>query len=167
MPWMGEPATMFAWLASAETIIPTVHWLSVVHEGGVPLKPNVYMSNSSCHLIMEWLTGVGTFKTQHTGHFRFRGNRRKCESCRKQMCSLEVTSLFTNVPISETIDMFCESILKNRDDIGVPVDELRQAHKKSSWKLTDRFMVTKMRKQRDHLWGPIHRRFYGKTRKIP
>lgn len=42
------------------------------------------------------------------------------------MFSLDVTSLFTGVPTSETIDCLCESVLGSNIGVGVPVDEARQ-----------------------------------------
>ena len=42
-----------------------------------------------------------------------------------KMFSLDVSSLFTNVPLRETIDFLGEFIEQNSLDVGVPVDDLK------------------------------------------
>lgn len=44
----------------------------------------------------------------------------------EQMLSLNVISLFANVPISETISYICEHICDNGTSLEIPLDELKQ-----------------------------------------
>lgn len=51
---------------------------------------------------------------------------RNLDLSKKRMFSLDATLLFTNSPISKTINYLCKFTLGNNIDEGVPVDELRQ-----------------------------------------
>ncbi|VDM03673.1 unnamed protein product [Schistocephalus solidus] len=44
----------------------------------------------------------------------------------KKMLSLDVSSLFTNVPVTETVDYLCEFLLTSEQETGIPTNALKE-----------------------------------------
>ncbi|VDN11059.1 unnamed protein product [Dibothriocephalus latus] len=42
------------------------------------------------------------------------------------MLSLDVSSLFTNVPVTETVDFICEFLVANQIEVGIPTAALKK-----------------------------------------
>ncbi|VDP90695.1 unnamed protein product [Echinostoma caproni] len=114
------------------TTIPRLYGLPKVHKSGVPLRPILDMCNSPYHAVAKWLAGllepVRMTLTQHslndtTGLIDALSGLNIKD---RHMFSLDVTSLFTNVPIGETIDHLCTYNESNEIDVGLPIDDLKE-----------------------------------------
>ena len=89
--------------------IPRLYGLPKVHKDGVPLRPILYVNNSPYHAIAKWLNGIldpirkslSIYSVKDT--FEFIECIKNINVKGKSMLSLDVISLFTNVPLNETI----------------------------------------------------------------
>ncbi|VDP88379.1 unnamed protein product [Echinostoma caproni] len=114
------------------TTIPRFYGLPKVHKSGVPVRPMLDMCNSPYHAVAKWLARlletVRMTLTQHSlkdttslidalSGFNIKD---------RHMFSLDVTPLFSNVPIGETIDYLCIYIESNGIDVGLPTDDLKE-----------------------------------------
>ncbi|VDP86425.1 unnamed protein product [Echinostoma caproni] len=114
------------------TTIPRLYGLPKVHKSGVPLRPILDMCNSPYHAVAKWLARllepVRMTLTQHS----FKDATGLIDALSglnikdRHMFLLDVTSLFTNVPICETIGYLCTYIENNGIDVGLPTDDLKE-----------------------------------------
>ncbi|CAH8850906.1 unnamed protein product [Trichobilharzia szidati] len=90
------------------------------------------MSNSTYHGVAKWLgellQPLHKLVVNHNVKdvFEFIANVNDINVNGKQMLSLDVASLFTNVPLMETVDFICQQILEKQIDIGIPVISLKE-----------------------------------------
>ena len=114
------------------TVIPRLYGLPKVHKEGLPFRPILDMSNSPYHAVAKWLANILEPVRRHVAKYSLRDTFEFVDSIEgmnlvdQSMFSLDVTSLFTNVPLYETIDYLCDSIHDTQINIGLPVDELRR-----------------------------------------
>ena len=112
--------------------IPRLYGLPKIHKSGVPIRPILSMVNSPYHSIAQWLVHkLEPVRQQLSKHslrdtFQFVDTIRDLNVREKTMVSLDVTSLFTNVPLVETVSFLCKFITEKQMDIGIPVDRLRE-----------------------------------------
>ncbi|KAA3676016.1 uncharacterized protein DEA37_0010896 [Paragonimus westermani] len=126
-----ESAT-FERIRPAGTIIPGLYGLPKVHKEGWPLRPISDMCNSPYHSIAQWLTellepvrkdiAVHSLKDS----VEFVNSIRSLNVENKKMFSLDVCSLFTNVPLVETVDYLRGFIRSEGLNVGLPEDTLKQ-----------------------------------------
>ena len=100
--------------------LPRLYGLPKTHKEGVPLRPILSMTNSVQHKLAKWLTRllepVLEFYSAHCikDSFTFaefmRGTVADTSSV---MCSFDVSSLFTNVPLAETIRICADKLYEN------------------------------------------------------
>ena len=89
--------------------IPRLYGLPKVHKPGVPLRPVLDMFGSPYHAVAKWLAeilkSVHRELTKYSGRVIFDFNERIKDKnvSDKTMFSLDVSSLFTNVPLVETV----------------------------------------------------------------
>ncbi|CAH8435813.1 unnamed protein product [Dicrocoelium dendriticum] len=123
---------IFEYTRPSGTVIPRLYGLPKVHKEGLPLRPILDMCNSPYHSTAKWLVkrlepvrkAIARYSLKDT--FDFLDSVRQIELAGRQMFSLDVVSLFTNVPLEETIDYLCEFILLRNINVGIPLDRLRQ-----------------------------------------
>ena len=114
------------------TTFPRLYGLPKIHKEGVPLRPILDMSNSPYHALAKWLARklepirrrICKYSLQDT--FDFIENIKDLNTRGQQLFSLDVASLFTSVPLQETIDYLCEYIDKYQLDVGVPTEDLKK-----------------------------------------
>nr|CAH8870068.1 unnamed protein product [Trichobilharzia regenti] len=114
------------------TVTPRLYGLPKVHKIGLPLRPVLDMCNSPYHATAKWL--VKLLKPLHNevvkhsvnGSFEFVEKIRDLNVRDKFMISFDVSSLFTNVPLIETVDFICEEITTRNIDIGISVTTLKE-----------------------------------------
>ena len=109
---------------------PRMYGVPKVHKQGVPLRPILSMTNAPQHELAKWLAEllkpVLDKYNEHTVRdtFQFCENIEKFASerdvDRMYMCSFDVISLFTNIPLSRTIEI-CLDTLYRDDDMTAPV----------------------------------------------
>ncbi|MGL4482492.1 MAG: reverse transcriptase domain-containing protein [Lactococcus garvieae] len=112
--------------------IPRLYGLPKVHKPEVPLRPIVDMCNSPYHQVARWLTQIlepvrkDISKHSLRDTFELIRTIEDVNIKEKQMLSLDVQSLFTNVPLEETIDYLCGYIRNKECQIGLPEERLKQ-----------------------------------------
>ncbi|KAA3677925.1 uncharacterized protein DEA37_0007683 [Paragonimus westermani] len=114
------------------TIIPRLYGLPKVHKEGWPLRPILDMCNSPYHSMAQWLTellepvrkDIAVHSLKDT--FEFVDSIRSLNVENKKIFSLDVCSLFTNVPLVETVDYLCGYIRSEGLNVGLPEDALKQ-----------------------------------------
>ena len=113
------------------TIVPRLYGLPKTHKPGIPLRPVLDMVNSPYHALAKWLCSrlepVKKLLSQHCVRdvFEFINTIEGMNLNDCKMFSLDVSSLFTNVPLKETIEFLGEFIEQNSIDVGIPVDDLK------------------------------------------
>lgn len=108
------------------TSIPRMYGLPKLHKPGVPLRPILSMVNTPTHKLAQWLAtvlspirkAVCNFTIKDS--FEFTDGVRAINIGNKHMCSFDVTSLFTNVPLIETLNYI--EIIKTNFDIDFPMN---------------------------------------------
>lgn len=112
--------------------IPRLYGLPKVHKDDVPLRPILSMCDSAQHLLAKWLVTVLKPIEQSVSRycvkdsFQFADMMKDYNFKDQIMASFDITSLFTNVPINDTIDMIEEIILKFGIPVSVPFPMLRR-----------------------------------------
>ena len=124
-------SSTFEKLRPTGTIVPRLYGLPKIHKPGTPLRPVLDMVNSPYHALAKWLCSrlepVKKVLSQHCVRdvFEFVNMVKDMNVTDSTMLSLDVSSLFTNVPLKETVDFLCDFIETNFIDIGIPVADLK------------------------------------------
>ena len=114
------------------SVIPRLYGLPKIHKPGVPLRPILSMVNSPYHATARWLAELLEPVRQHVSQHSLRDTFQFVDQIKdsniedKQMFSLDVQSLFTNIPLMETIDYICEVIRENNIPLSIPLDKLKE-----------------------------------------
>ena len=101
---------------------PRMYGLPKIHKKDVPLRPILSMTGSAQHQLAKWLTSLlqpvlENFSSNClSDSFTFVKEVRKFtfSSSSVFLCSFDISSLFTNVPLAETIEI-CADALYNDD----------------------------------------------------
>ena len=123
--------TTFQNIRPTGTHIPRLYGLPKIHKPGVPLRPVLDMVNSPYHALAKWLCKrlepVRSVLSKYCvpDSFRLVDAIKDLNISDQTLFSLDVTSLFTNVPLKETIEFLCAYIQNNDIDIGIPIDDLK------------------------------------------
>ncbi|VDP96650.1 unnamed protein product [Trichobilharzia regenti] len=114
------------------SVILRLYGLPKVHKEIVPLRPILDMTNSSYHATAKWLTEIllpirnNLCKHSVSDSFEFVDSISDANVSGKKTISTDVTSLFTNVPLIETICFICEFIEDNNVDVCVLIHYLKK-----------------------------------------
>ena len=116
-----------------------LYGLPKVHKAGCPFRPIVASVNTYNYNLASYLVGIlqPISTNQHTvkDSFSFADWAKTCKHNNGIMCSLDVTSLFTNVPLDETIQICLDRLYSLPDPPQLPrsvlKDLLQFATKKS------------------------------------
>ena len=112
--------------------IPRLYGLPKVHKPGLPLRPILDMFNSPYHSLAKWLVEVlEPIRKELTIHslkdtFQFVDRINDLQLNEHYMFSLDVESLFRNVPLRETVDYICDYIDHTGREIGIPTTLLKR-----------------------------------------
>ena len=115
------PAKIYNSIRPTGSQRPRMYGLPKIHKKHVPLRPILSMTGSSQHQLAQWLTSVidpvlslySTFCISDSFSFANEVKTFKFPSS-VFLCSFDVSSLFTNVPLSETIEICADSPLQWR-----------------------------------------------------
>lgn len=103
-----------------------------MHKNGVPLRPILDMCNSPYHATAKWLAELmEQVRKKLAIHslrdsFEFVDTVKQLSANGMRLLSLDVTSLFTNIPPIETIEFLGWYVESNDMSVEIPVDELKQ-----------------------------------------
>ena len=117
------------------TTTPQLYGLPKTHKDGLPLRPVLAMANSPYHKLARWLVQILTPLRHRHNRFGLKDtfelvNRlESCNVTNDLMCSADVQSLFTNVPLRETVDYICTLVEKEDSSlrISMPVELLKES----------------------------------------
>jgi hypothetical protein len=119
-------------LMSSGHDVPRLYGLPKTHKPGYPLRPILSMSGSPTHKTAAWLAEllkpVKDFFSKYSlnDSFEFVNIIRNQDLTNCTMTSFDVTSLFTSVPVKETIDIILTTISDNNIDMhGIDLNTLR------------------------------------------
>ena len=104
---------------------PRMYGLPKIHKKDVPLRPILSMTGSAQHQLAKWLTSLLQSVLQNlssncvSDSFTFIKEVRKFTFSPSSvfLCSFYISSLFTNVPLAETIEI-CADALYNDDSMA-------------------------------------------------
>lgn len=97
----------------------------------MPLRPILSMTNSPQHKLARWLVEVLKPLAKKLDLYSVADSFELVEKLKdmnigdEHMCSIDVQSLSTNVPLTETVDFICEQIEEENLWVPVPTDYLR------------------------------------------
>ena len=117
---------LFERIRPTGTVIPRLYGLPKIHKDGVPLRPILDMTNSPYHALAQWLAELlGPVQQRLSSHslkdtFHFVETIKNLNVTGKRMLSLDVCSLFTNVPLVETVDLMIGFIAQHNIQLGIP-----------------------------------------------
>ena len=117
----------YDYMKTTASVRPRMYGLPKIHKKLVPLRPIVSMSGSCQYAVSRWLSDLlspvldlySTYCVKDTFEF--------CNMLRESdvpnggvMCSFDVVSLFTNVPLVETIGICADVLYRNSDVFPFP-----------------------------------------------
>ena len=125
----------FRSLKPSGTTTPQLYGLPKTHKNDIPLRPVLSMANSPYHKLARWLVHLLTPVKHRHSKFAIKDTFGLVNSIKPMniagelMCSADVQSLFTNVPLHETIDHICELVERDRNAYPflLPTDLLKES----------------------------------------
>ena len=114
------------------SIIPRLYGLPKVHKTGAPLRPILDMRMSPYHSVAQWIAAILEPVRKSLCHrslddtFAFIKEIENWNVKHDFMCSLDVSSLFTNVPLLETIKYICDTIENSNTELPIPTTMLKE-----------------------------------------
>ena len=105
-----------------------MYGLPKIHKPGIPLRPILSMCHSALHSFAKWLVEVlDPFLEFYSGccvkdSFTFSSIIRRLPVCNESQClvSFDVVSLFTNIPLGETISICTNFLYHGPSTIALP-----------------------------------------------
>ena len=123
--------TLFEHLKPTGTCIPRLYGLPKVHKPGHPLRPILAMCGSPYHQIAQWLVEILEPVRKELSQYSLKDSFQFVD-CIKDfdpsddlLYSLDVCSLFTNVPLVETIDRLCKFVTESNICLPISVNILK------------------------------------------
>jgi hypothetical protein len=104
-----------------------LYGLPKLHKPGIPLRPILSMVNTPQHKLAKWLVDKIEPIRQHLSIFTLKDSFQLIQEIKdmniagKHLVSFDVQSLFTSVPLHETIELIC----KHSHLTNIPTDALR------------------------------------------
>ena len=127
------PNEVYERIRPVGTARPRMYGVPKIHKSGTPLRPILSMINAPQHELAKWLTDVlkpvvGKFST-HTVKDTFEF----CENIQNYsaendannafMCSFDITSLFTNIPLEATIKICLDTLYRDPETAPPSIPE--------------------------------------------
>ena len=101
----------------SDSICPYLYGLPKIHKDGVPLRPILSMVGSAQQKVASWLSSVLQPVLEHFNGFcienSFSEILRNFIPTDVFMCSLDVCSLYTSIPLEETIEICCDVLFRS------------------------------------------------------
>ena len=104
---------------------PRMYGVPKVHKVGTPLRPILSMTNAPQHQMARWLVRVLTPVVDKYSKHTIKDTFEFCDHIEKFaaqsdatdlfLCSFDITSLFTNVPLEETLKICLETLYRDAD----------------------------------------------------
>ena len=110
---------------------PYIYGLPETHKSGMPLRPILSMNQSPYHKLARWLVDIISpisakfSRFSLKDHFQLVNYLNDLETVDGLMCSVDVQSLFTNVPLHETVNYIGEIIDSHNLSIPLPTELLK------------------------------------------
>ena len=101
------------------------------HKANIPMRPILSMIGSPYHKVAQWLNDMlSPVKESLNKHIlkgtdELIGHLRGVNVNSKHIFSIDVESLFTNVPLHETVTFLCDHIEKNSINMPIPIEFLK------------------------------------------
>ena len=128
------PQKKYRQLVQHYSKLPHIYGLPKIHKDGIPLRPIVSCRGSACHPLSRFLveivtplTGKSSSYIKNSAHFVEKISNAPINS--NQMVSLDVVSLFTKVPVDETLIVVREKLTADpslEERTCIPVDNLME-----------------------------------------
>jgi hypothetical protein len=118
-------------LSPTGAVIPRMYGLPKLHKDGVPLRPILSMTKSATEPVSRWLTEMlQPVQERFTARcvkdsFTFVNKLRSMQTLSRFMVSYDVSSLFTNVPVLDTIEKIVETVENSPHLCPIPPPVLR------------------------------------------
>ena len=147
------------------SIIPRLYSLLKLHKQNVPLRPILDMCNSPYHATAKWLTKIlepirrEIVKHSVNDSFHFVRQVKDMQINQLKMFSLDVSSLFTNVPLKDTIEYICDYIRTHNINICLPLADLKQLLLFCTHNIQFKFNDKIYRQRMEWLWVHLWDRF--------
>nr|CAH8860093.1 unnamed protein product [Trichobilharzia regenti] len=119
-------------LKPSGTHTPRLYGLPKVHKPGIPLLPILDMCQSPYHSTAKCLVKAleplhrELVKFSVKDVFSFVETAKSLNVKGKKMMSLGVASLFTNVPLLETVNYICDQLIERNIDVGIPSEKVKE-----------------------------------------
>ena len=103
------------------SVVPKMYGLPKVHKVGTPCRPIVSQINSPTYNLAKWLSDVCSPFRRHTSiikdTFSFINTLKDISffNDNEVMASFDVSSLFTNIPLNETIDLLLNKVFQDKN----------------------------------------------------
>ncbi|XP_064121748.1 uncharacterized protein LOC135226235 [Macrobrachium nipponense] len=116
-------------ISSRSPSVPYFYGVPKVHKPGCPLRPIIAACGSPQNTLAEWLAQVlsqflGTFSSAHLQHsFQFIQRVKDSNWVDGRMASLDVTALFTNVPLDYVITKLQEEHDQGNVTFPIPAEQ--------------------------------------------
>ncbi|CAI2738924.1 unnamed protein product [Dicrocoelium dendriticum] len=120
-------------LKPSGSTIPQLYGSPKTHKCEVPLRPILSMMNAPQHKLARWLVKLlAPLKQQFNPYslkdsFQLIDDLDELNLSDKVICSLDVESLFTNVPLHQTVDYVCELAENGGCSLPIPTELLRES----------------------------------------
>ena len=108
---------------------PRMYGVPKLHKTGIPLRPILSMIRAPQHELAKWLAEILKPVVDKYSEHAIRDTFEFCENIEnfsaendttsKYMCSFDIASLFTNIPLTETIQICMDTLYRN-DEIQKP-----------------------------------------------
>ena len=115
--WSSLPETSDS-IRPVGYICPRLYGLTKLHKDDIPLRPILSMVGSAQQKFASWLSSVLQPVLEHfrrfcmKNYFSFSNIIRNFIPTDMFMCSFVVCSLYTNVPLEETIEICCDVLFR-------------------------------------------------------
>jgi len=112
------PPRVYEIIRPTGSLRPRMYGLLKTHKKNIPLRPILSMTSSSQHQLAKWLSSIlqpvldsySTYCIQDSFSFveKIKSSTLKLFSI--FLCSFDIASLFTNVPLAETIQICADAL---------------------------------------------------------
>ena len=146
--------TLYENLRPHGTTTPRLYGLPKIHKQGIPVRPILDMFNSPYHATAKWLAKLLIPVRKRLciyslkDSFDFIQRIENLNTSGKVMLSFDVASLFTNIPLIETVTFLCNYIENEHLNIGLSTRDLKELILRCTLSIEFRFNNT-MYKQID------------------
>jgi hypothetical protein len=119
-------------LSCTNVASPRLYALPKTHKPNVPVRPILSMTQTAYERVSKWLAEMlKPVEESFTGFcvkdsFSFVENIQDFDASSVSMVSFDVSSLFTNVPVHETVDIITNAVSENPDLCPLPPELLRE-----------------------------------------